>query len=288
MNTGKKTFTNFDFFLENSYTVSRLITQKYSTSFSLATSLLEKEKRKAIYAIYGFVRLADEITDSFHGYNKGLLLEKLNKDLEYALKNNVSTNIVLLAFADTVEKYSIDKEHIYAFMKSMKYDLTKTDYASSKELGKYIYGSASVVGLMCLKVFCNGEQILYENLEEPARKLGSAFQKVNFLRDLKTDINELGRTYFPEITGPELDKDSKTLIEESIDKEFNGAWSGIKQLPGRSKLAVALAYFYYKSLLKKIRRTPPDKVITERIRISNVKKYFIFLRVFVMYQLKLI
>ncbi len=279
---------DFEFFVENSYTVSKLITQKYSTSFSLATSLLEKEKRKAIYAIYGFVRLADEIVDSFHGYDKDYLLEKLNKDLEYALENNISTNTVLVAFADTVKRYSINKEHIDAFMKSMKYDLIKTDYNNSKELENYIYGSAAVVGLMCLKVFCNGEQTHYENLELPARNLGSAFQKVNFLRDLNTDINELGRTYFPELTYHQFDKDSKTLIEESIEKEFNEAWTGIKQLPGRSKLAVALAYFYYKSLLNKIKRTPPDKVITERIRISNVNKYFIFLRVFAMYKLKLI
>ena len=279
---------SIDFFKENSYRISELMTKRYSTSFSLATSLLEKEKRRAIYAIYGFVRLADEIVDSLHGYDKAFLLEKLNEDLQYALKNSMSTNTVLVAFTDTVKKYSIKKEHIHAFMNSMKYDLTKVQYTNSEDLGKYIYGSADVVGLMCLKVFCNGQQTLYQTLEIPARKLGSAFQKVNFLRDLRNDIQELGRYYFPEISDSQFNEQCKKIIEESIQKDFDEAWNGVKHLPGRSKLAVALAYFYYLSLFNKIRRTSSEKVLSKRIRISNLKKYLIILKVYVMYKIKLI
>ena len=277
---------NVEFFLENSYKVSELITKRYSTSFSLATSLLEKEKQRAIYAIYGFVRLADEIVDSFHGYDKAFLLERLNEDLQYALKNSMSTNMVLVAFADTVNKYGIHKEHIHAFMNSMKCDLTKTRYANSEDLEKYIYGSADVIGLMCLKIFCNGQQDLYKTLEIPAGKLGSAFQKVNFLRDVRNDIQELGRYYFPEISNPEFNEQNKKLIEESIQKDFDEAWTGVIQLPGRSKLAVALAYFYYLYLFKKIRRTSMREVLSKRIRIPNLRKYLIILKVIVMYKIK--
>ena len=277
---------NIDFFKENSYRISELITKRYSTSFSLATSLLEKEKRRAIYAIYGFVRLADEIVDSFHGYDKAFLLEKLNEDLQYALKNSISTNTVLVAFTDTVKKYSINEDHIRAFMDSMRYDLTKSQYTQSEDLAKYIYGSADVVGLMCLKVFCNGHQSLYKTLEIPARKLGSAFQKVNFLRDLRNDIQELGRYYFPEISNSEFSEQSKKIIEESIQKDFDEAWIGIKYLPGRSKLAIALAYFYYWHLFKKIKRISLEEVLSKRIRISNLRKYLIILKVIVMYKIK--
>ena len=187
------------FYIENSYKVSELITKKYSTSFSLATSVLEKEKRKAIYAIYGFVRLADEIVDSLHTYDKPFLLAKLNEDLAYAMQNGISTNLILASFVDTVKKYNIKKEHIDAFMQSMEYDLTKTNYSETSDLNNYIYGSADVVGLMCLNVFCNGNEALYNELEYPAQKLGSAFQKVNFIRDLREDTGDLGRNYFPEI-----------------------------------------------------------------------------------------
>jgi phytoene/squalene synthetase len=277
-----------EFYIENSYKISELITKKYSTSFSLATSLLEKEKRLAIYAVYGFVRLADEIVDNFHGYDKAYLLNKLNEDLNYALANGISTNTVLAAFADTVRKYNINKEHIHAFLESMKYDITKSEYTSSEDMNKYIYGSAAVVGLMCLKVFCNGNHTLYDKLEYSAQKLGSAFQKVNFMRDLKDDINELGRSYFPEISNTQFDKDTKRLIEQSIDRDFKEAWIGIKQLPGRSKLAVALTYYYYTSLLKKINRTTPEKILKERIRISNFRKYLILAKVGVLYKIKLI
>jgi len=279
---------NVEFYIENSYKLSELITKKYSTSFSLATSLLEKEKRKAIYAIYGFVRLADEIVDSFHGYDKPFLLSNLNEQLQYALENGISTNTVLAAFADTVRKYNISRKHIHHFMESMKYDLTKTEYTSTEELNTYIYGSADVVGLMCLKVFCNGNQVLYDQLEKSAQKLGSAFQKVNFLRDLKDDNRELGRTYFPEIINNQFDKTSKQLIEQSIENDFNETWIGVKQLPGRAKLAVGLAYFYYKTLFDKIKKTKPEKILSERVRINNLRKYLILVKVEVMYKTKLI
>lgn len=277
-----------DFFIDNCYSVSELITRKYSTSFSMATSLLEKEKKRAIYAVYAFVRLADEIVDSFHGHDKSFLLKSLHSDLHYALENGISTNTIVAAFAHTVKKYSISKEHIQSFMESMEYDITKTDYTNQTELKNYIYGSADVVGLMCLKVFCNGEAHLYNKLEVPAQKLGSAFQKVNFLRDLKDDIHGLGRNYFPEIADLQFDDQSKRQIEESIKKDFDEAWVGVKQLPGKSKLAVALAYYYYSELLKKIMSTQSTKILEERVRISNFRKYLIIVKVFFLYKAKLI
>ncbi len=277
-----------NFFIGTSYTVSTLITHKYSTSFSLATSLLDKEKRQAIYAVYGFVRLADEIVDSFHGFDKLFLLNKLNEDLKYALENGISTNPVLMAFVHTVNKYNINPEHIEAFMNSMAFDLTKTSYANTNELDTYIYGSANAVGLICLKIFCDGNDALYAKLDAPAQKLGSAFQKVNFLRDLKDDTQVLGRTYFPELLDTQFNEANKKIIEDSIRKDFKEAQKGIAQLPGKSKLAVALAYYYYNSLFQKIVKTPANKVLQKRIRISNFRKYLIILKVYFMYKTKLI
>ncbi len=279
---------NVDFYTKTSYSISKLITKKYSTSFSLASSLLENEKKQAIYAIYGFVRLADEIVDSFHGYDKAFLLNKLNQDLDYALENGISTNTVLTAFADTVKKYHINIDHIQAFMKSMAYDLTKSEYNNSEDIEEYIYGSADVVGLMCLKVFCHEENGLYKQLEYPAGKLGSAFQKVNFLRDLKDDIDNLGRSYFPEISNNKFNQETKEIIEQSIQNDFDEAWIGLKQLPGRSKLAVGLAFFYYTSLFKKIKKNPAERVLKKRIRISNLRKYMIIAYVAFLYKTKLI
>ncbi|PID93442.1 MAG: phytoene synthase [Bacteroidetes bacterium] len=272
------------FFVANSYSISEFITRKYSTSFSLATSLLEKPQREAIYAVYGFVRLADEIVDSFHNFDQPFLLNKLDEELAYALEKGISTNPILTAFADTVVKYQIEKPHIQAFMDSMRFDLSKKKYTTTKELNRYIYGSADVVGLICLKIFCNGDTALYQQLEAPAQKLGSAFQKVNFLRDLKSDMEELGRRYFPEISEEALNETHKKRIEASIEADFKEAWEGIKQLPNRSKLAVALAYKYYNGLLKKIKKTPAKKLLAQRIRLSNFRKYLIILRVYVQYQ----
>ncbi len=279
---------NVDFYIDSSYDISKLVTKKYSTSFSLATSLLEEDKRRAVYAVYGFVRLADEIVDSLHGYDKSFLLKKLYEDLNYALENGMSTNPIIVAFASTVKKYDINPDHIRAFMNSMEYDLSKTTYSDVKDLNEYIYGSADSVGLMCLKIFCYDKPSLYESLEFPAQRLGSAFQKVNFLRDLKDDLNGLGRSYFPEIIESKLNKENKKQIELSIKKDFDDALVGVKQLPGRSKLAVALAYYYYNGLLKKIVNTPPEKIMDKRMRISNFRKYLIILKTMILYKTKLI
>lgn len=271
-----------------SYAISELITKHYSTSFSLATSLLEKEEKKAIYAIYGFVRLADEIVDTLHGYDQAFLLHKLDTDLEYALKYGISTNPILVAFADTVERYTIDHAHIRAFMKSMNDDLNKTTYANKSDLDGYIYGSADVVGLMCLNVFCKGNTEQYKTLEYPAQKLGSAFQKVNFLRDLKDDMQELGRSYFPELSDQALNHETKQQIVGTIEQDFAEAWQGIRQLPGRSKLAVAIAFYYYQELLNKIKHSTPEKILQQRMRISDRRKYTIILKVIVQYLIKAI
>lgn len=275
-----------ELYIENSYKISELVTQKYSTSFSLATSLLDEEQRKAIYAIYGFVRLADEIVDSFHGFDKLHLLMKLHEDLDYALLNGISTNTIISAFAHTVKKYQIDQNHIYAFMKSMENDISISEYTSPAELDDYIFGSADVVGLMCLKVFCNGSHDLFDHLKYPAQKLGSAFQKVNFLRDLTEDVNILERTYFPEMQNGEFNDEVKKKIEQSIEDDFKAAIYGIKNLPGRSKLAVAIAFHYYSALFKKIKRSSPSKLLSSRIRIPNIQKYLIIIQVFVRYKTK--
>lgn len=277
-----------DLYINNSYKISRLMTREYSTSFYLASSLLDKKRKEAIFAIYGFVRLVDEIVDSFHDFDKAFLLEKLNEDLDYALKNKISSNTILTSFADTVHKYNIERKHIDAFMKSMKSDLTKSEYKTNEDLEQYIYGSADVVGLMCLKVFYLGDELLYRELEYSAQKLGSAFQKVNFLRDLREDLQSLGRTYFPELAQRNFDLESKKIIEASIEKDFQESWVGVKQLPGRSKLAVALAFFYYKSLFLKIQKHTPEKVLSKRIRISNIRKYLIIIKVALLYKTRAI
>ncbi|HNQ59461.1 MAG TPA: phytoene/squalene synthase family protein [Bacteroidales bacterium] len=277
---------NKEFYLQTCYKISELITKRYSTSFSLAVSFLEKEQRSAIYAIYGFVRLADEIVDSFHPHDKIFLLNKLTEDLYYSLGHNISTNTVLMAFADTVNKYKIPHSHINAFLESMKRDLNITQYHKQEDLSQYIYGSADVVGLMCLRVFCHNEPSLYQKLELPAQKLGSAFQKVNFLRDIKSDTQNLGRYYFPEMSTMSLNQQSKKIIEHSIEQDFKVAFPGIRQLPGRSKLAVAIAYYYYNSLFIKIIHSSPEKILSQRIRISNIKKYLIMVKVCILYFFK--
>jgi len=205
---------------KTSFQISRLVTQSYSTSFSIATSLFEKEMRDAIYSIYGFVRFADEIVDTFQEYDKKYLLEKFENDYYDAVKKGISLNPVLQSFQETVKKYSIPDENIQAFLTSMKFDLVKNHYNDKTEIDKYIYGSADAVGLMCLKVFCNGDDKLYKELEKPAMKLGSAFQKVNFLRDLRNDTRVLGRTYFPEIQDERFDEENKLIVIKDIEKSI--------------------------------------------------------------------
>lgn len=271
-----------------SFSTSRLVTQSYSTSFSLATRLFDKETRESVYSIYGFVRIADEIVDSFHDYDKESLLDKFENDCFDAIKSGISTNPVLNSFQFTVNKYHIPNELVSAFLKSMRLDLYKKEYTGQADINEYIFGSAEVVGLMCLYVFCKGNDEVYNRLHEPAMKLGSAFQKVNFLRDLNFDYNALGRTYFNVIYSGTLDEKHKNEIVKSIKDEFAEALGGIKLLPGRSKLAVYLAYNYYYVLLNKIGKTPAHQLINKRIRVSDYIKIFLLLKSIVVYKLKFI
>ena len=271
-----------------SYNCSKLVTQSYSTSFSMATKMLSKSIRQDIYNIYGFVRFADEIVDSFHDYNKKELFDVFTQDLENALKNKISLNPILNAFQYTYHKHNLQKSMVDAFMKSMRLDLHKTDYLTDAEYKDYIYGSADVVGLMCLKVFVKGDQDQYNLLKDDAMALGSAFQKVNFLRDLKADFEDLNRTYFPNTDLEQLDENSKQYIIDDIESDFKKGLDGIKKLPIEAKFGVFMAYRYYSQLLKKLKNTPALQIKETRIRVSNPKKIEILMRGYVKYQLNLI
>ena len=240
------------------------ITKNYSTSFNIAVTLLAPSIRQAIYNIYGFVRVADEIVDSFEGFPQEDLLNKFEQDYYEAQVIGISTNPVINAFINTVKKYNIDAELIQAFMNSMRADLSKKDYATTEEINKYIYGSADVVGLMCLKVFVNGEQTAYNKLKDPAMKLGSAFQKVNFLRDLKQDYEDLNRTYFPNVTTDNITDIEKNKIIAAIRNDFKIAYEGLKKLPKEAKFGVYVAYKYYLKLLKNIEKAS-TKSLTAKI-----------------------
>jgi 15-cis-phytoene synthase len=266
---------------------SRVTTKTYSTSFSIGILCLEKQLRDPIYAIYGFVRLADEIVDSFHDYDKEKLLRKFRQDTYDALRDRISLNPILNSFQHAVKQYQIQEELIEQFLKSMEMDLSKTRY-SPKEYNDYILGSAEVVGLMCLKVFCVGDETVYERLKPFAMKLGSAFQKVNFLRDMKADYNGLGRTYFPGVDISHFDEENKASIERSIIEEFNESFTGIKQLPRSSRLGVYVAYLYYFALFKKIQNTPSARILNERISIPNRHKATLLAYSFVKHKLNLI
>ncbi|SFN59511.1 Phytoene/squalene synthetase [Algoriella xinjiangensis] len=270
-------------FDELSYAVSKITTQKYSTSFSLGILALSPSIRTAIYAIYGYVRLADEIVDSFHGYDKENLLNRLKEETEDALKEGISLNPILNSFQQTVLQYKIDKTLIHKFLHSMEMDLHQIDY-NSDLYKEYIFGSAEVVGLMCLQVFTNGNMEKYEKLKPYAMKLGSAFQKINFLRDLKDDYKVLGRTYFPNINMGVFDNDVKKQIEKEIELEFKEALIGIKKLPNSSMFGVYLAYKYYLSLFQKIKRKSSNDILTNRVRIPNSEKAFVALKSYVRYK----
>ncbi|TYA65953.1 phytoene/squalene synthase family protein [Seonamhaeicola marinus] len=270
-----------------SYNCSKLVTKTYSTSFSMATKMLSNSIRNDIYNIYGFVRLADEIVDSFHDYKKEELFNELSEDLEAALREKISLNPILNAFQYTYHKYNIDRHLVDAFMKSMRLDLHKTNYLTPEEYKNYIYGSADVVGLMCLKVFVNGDEDKYENLKDTAMSLGSAFQKVNFLRDLKADYDELNRSYFPNADLDNLDEVSKQEIIDDIEADFAKGLKGIKKLPLDAKFGVFTAYRYYRQLLKKLKKTPALQIKSTRIRVSNPKKIELLMRSYVKYQLNL-
>ncbi len=259
-------------FDETSVQCSKLTTRKYSTSFSLGIYFLSKKIRNPIYAIYGFVRFADEIVDSFEGYDKRALLLKFKLDTCEAIENRVSLNPILNAFQIVVHTYGIETDLIETFLRSMEMDLDKVEYTPEK-YENYILGSAEVVGLMCLRVFTEGNKQQYEWLKPYAMKLGAAFQKVNFLRDMKADYQVLGRTYFPNLDIKKFTPHAKALIEKEIEADFKEAIIGIKNLPKTSKAGVYLAYVYYNSLFKKIKRTAAHEVLKKRIRISNGEKF---------------
>lgn len=250
---------------------SRITTQSYSTSFSLGIRCLKKELRDPIYAIYGFVRFADEIVDTFHDFDKAKLLARFKEDTYRAIDEKISTNPILNSFQATVNHYKIQHELIEQFLHSMEMDLIQKQY-TPEELKEYILGSAEVVGLMCLHVFCNGDDVLYQKLKPHAMSLGSAFQKINFLRDLNADYNGMGRIYFPDLDINNLNDDHKKLIEANIEKDFHHGYEGITKLPRAARFGVYLAYVYYLALFKKIKNTPSEKVLNSRIRIRNRHK----------------
>lgn len=258
---------------------SQVTTQKYSTSFSLGIKFLSPTIRPAIFAIYGFVRLADEVVDSFHDYNRKGLLMQLKTETFAALENKISLNPIINSFQQAVHQYHIDTELIEAFLDSMEMDLDKQVY--TKQLyDKYIFGSAEVVGLMCLKVFCNGNADEYNQLRYSAMKLGAAFQKVNFLRDIKADHYELGRMYFPNMNFDCFTEEDKILIEQEIKTEFDEALKGIVKLPRCAKKGVYLAYIYYKSLFRKIQEIPAKHIMEKRVRVPDFQKALLMLNTF--------
>ena len=267
---------------------SKIITKKYSTSFSIAVNLLSSNIREAIYNIYGFVRVADEIVDSFEEYPKEELLDRFEEEYRYSLKVGISTNPVINAFQGTVSKYNIDHALVDSFLKSMRTDLEKQNYDNQEEIDNYIYGSADVVGLMCLKVFVQGDDEKYNNLKEPAMKLGSAFQKVNFLRDLNEDFENLNRSYFPNINPNNFTEADKSRVLLEINNDFEEAYKGIVKLPKEAKLAVYVAYKYYFNLLNKIERTPSKTLKEKRIRVSNPKKMALLVVSFFNFKLNLV
>lgn len=270
-----------------SYKISEIVTKSYSTSFYTASLMFNPEIRKAIFNIYGFVRFADEIVDTFLDYNQKELLDRFEEDLWNDMKTGLSLNPVLHSFILIVKQYNIEIELIKAFLQSMRNDLTVLQYNDNSSIEKYIYGSAEVVGLMCLKVFCNGNHKLYTSLENYAKSLGAAFQKVNFIRDLNEDINRLNRIYFPQIENKIFTENAKQKIIEDINKDFYEAKKGIKKLPKEAKTAVLIAYLYYNKLLKKIKKIPAETIIEKRIRVPNAVKFLIILKGILMSRLKL-
>ena len=266
---------------------SRIVTENYSTSFSSAIRLLHRDLRAPIHNIYGFVRFADEIVDTFHEYDKAFLLQEFKKATYEAIKRGISLNPILNSFQRTVNEYNIDIRLIDSFFRSMEFDLSKSAY-DKDEYSEYIYGSAEVVGLMCLYVFCEGKKERYEELEKSARALGAAFQKVNFLRDFKADYNGLSRIYFPGCDFNNFTEQQKREIEDDIQQDFRAAYLGILKLPLKARFGVYVAYKYYFSLFKKIRKMRPARVLKERIRIPDYYKAMIIFRAGIKNQLRLI
>lgn len=266
---------------------SKLITEYYSTSFTLGIKTLDRKFHLPIYAIYGFVRYADEIVDTFHDYDKKTLLTRFRHDTYQAIEEGISLNPILQSFQLVVHQYNIEHELIEAFLKSMEMDLYLQDY-DAKGYNEYIYGSAEVVGLMCLRVFCEGDCHEFDRLRGPARKLGAAFQKVNFLRDLKSDFADRGRTYFPGVNFNDFGRDAKTLIEKDIQLDFDEAYKGIIKLPRGARMGVYLAYTYYQTLFNKIKQLPASTIQNERIRVPNPQKIALLAQTYLKYRLHVI
>jgi phytoene/squalene synthetase len=256
-----------------SHKVSSMVTKSYSTSFSLGILFLDRALHQHIYALYGFVRFADEIVDTFHDYDKEYLLSDFKRQTYEAIEKGISLNPVLNSFQETVNKFQIDHDLIETFLRSMKMDLNPDRSYDQETYEDYILGSAEVVGLMCLKVFCYGDEKHYNHLRYNAMKLGSAFQKINFLRDLQADYKELGRTYFPGVNLTKFNDLTKAEIEEDIEKDFKAGFEGIVQLPKKARFGVYIAYVYYYSLFRKIKATPSSVILNQRVRIPNRNKY---------------
>lgn len=267
----------FQLFEKTSFVCSKLITQEYSTSFSLGIKTLNKKYHEPIYGIYGMVRYADEIVDTFHDFDKKYLLEKFKRDTYEAIEQGISLNPVLYSFQKAVNDYHIPLDLVDAFFKSMEMDLYETAYGE-EGYQEYIYGSAEVVGLMCLKVFANGDEALYQSLKVPAKALGAAFQKVNFLRDMKSDYQERGRVYFPGIDFENFEVQSKRRIEAEISTDFEEAYKGIMALPIEARGGVLLAYKYYIKLFDKIKQVPVEKIKEARIRVPDIQKVSLLLQ----------
>ena len=276
------------YFDDISFATSRLLTKKYSTSFATAVKLLAPSIRQDIYNVYGFVRLADEIVDSFQEYEQADLFFRFKEDLQRALTDHISTNPVLNSFQHTVSKYAIPNALIDAFMASMEKDLTQKNYASVEDYNQYIYGSADVVGLMCLRVFVGGDEHKFQSLRRSAMRLGSAFQKINFLRDLKQDYEILNRSYFPNANLAQLREHEKNEIIAEIEEDLRIGYLGILELPLEAKLGVYVAYVYYRKLLLKLKKTPSAKILQARIRVPNYQKFGLFAKCYVDYKLHLI
>ena len=264
-------------FDETCFECSKLITEKYSTSFSLGIKAFDQQLRYPVYAIYGFVRYADEIVDTFYGYDQRQLISDFKDETFKAIDRGISINPVLQSFQQVVNQYGIEKELINAFLNSMIMDLEKTEY-DKEGYQVYIYGSAEVVGLMCLRVFCGNDADLYDQLVPKAMSLGSAFQKINFLRDIKSDYEDRGRTYFPEVDFANFTVTDKTDIEVDIKKDFDDALTGIKLLPRPARLGVYVAYVYYRQLFKKICRIPAGVILQKRVRISDSRKVSLYIK----------
>lgn len=271
-----------------SHECSKAVTKRYSTSFSSAIKLLHKDLRTPIYDIYGFVRVADEIVDSFHKYDKQALLDEYELDTWNAIERGISTNPILHSFQHVVRQYSIPHELISAFLQSMRMDLNKNKYNTADEMNTYVYGSAEVVGLMCLCVFCEGDVKRYAELKSSATKLGAAFQKINFLRDIQSDFNNLNRSYFPNFDYSHFTESNKMEIEEDIEHDFRESLAGIRRLPWKARFGVYTAYRYYYSLFRKIKKMSPSYILKQRVRVPDYEKALIVITAGVNNRLNLI